>query len=291
MKTRVINGFKTVISFIIYAVLNFILGYIITTAFGLNEKISTNLIILLSLFGTAFISVLLHKSKKIVLKSIVAFISIELFLLIFEPLHSIVPDQILSKTQIVVDAKSSLIQNEKVEILRAERSFGGNVDTSKVKVVFIGKLKLFRKINNLLNRSCAMAWGNTIYINYEYTNEQVKCFDSSVAVHEFVHIWQDQQGIGSGPRWIFGWVVYYWTQITDQDSLYSYGDKEGLLKAKSEGKVFRDFSIEQQANIAQYYYYFTFLYRLYDVEYYSLLKYYATEEFTFNSPYAGGFDL
>jgi hypothetical protein len=66
--------------------------------------------------------------------------------------------------------------------------------------------------------------------------------------------------------------------------MYDFGSYDGLIKTKSEGKKFKDFGLEQQAEIVETYYYVVTRYGNADLdksERLKALRYFISQEFSF----------
>ncbi|NTU82906.1 MAG: DUF4157 domain-containing protein, partial [Chloroflexales bacterium] len=84
--------------------------------------------------------------------------------------------------------------------------------------------------------------GNTIYLPPGMNKEDEK----ALIIHELVHVMQYEKTGG----------IYALEALAAQHigAEYDYGDAEGLRRARAEGKHFRDFNREQQAQIVEDYY-------------------------------------
>jgi type VI secretion system secreted protein VgrG len=67
-------------------------------------------------------------------------------------------------------------------------------------------------------------------------------------IHELTHVWQYQK---------MGWRylgLALTAQVHEGAQAYSFGDETGLIEAFAQGRKFSDFNLEQQGDIARYYY-------------------------------------
>lgn len=137
----------------------------------------------------------------------------------------------------LVGSKRALTEEE---IEAVKQAYGGKVDCSKIRVVDGSKQGLLGKI--LTWSGTAVTWGNTIYFPKDSDGKSQYSFagKSYWLVHESTHVYQYQTG---------GWkyaVKSAWGQIRHGDSFYEY-----QLEA---GKSFKDYNVEQQAELVEHYY-------------------------------------
>jgi hypothetical protein len=245
-------------------------------SFGLIEKSGVHLGILIGVgaivlvFRFLPIPKRLRQSKKqIVLVSFLFLILAESAVIIFNPLDSLIPENLFIKLNILkpipADRECGLTP-EKVRQIAT--FFNGKVDLSHVKIYY-------KKISG---RFSATTWGNSIYIS-----SSLPCLTPEILVHELTHVWQYQAGIGIGPKWISYWIYYYWKYFTDLNSLYEYGSLAGLMTAQDAGKTLRSFGIEQQAEIITNFYSYHTICELFpnlpETDVYKIYKYFYATEF------------
>lgn len=125
------------------------------------------------------------------------------------------------------------------EIAEMRKIFGDSVDYSKVRIVTGDNMGLWGKI--LTSGGAAVTWGKTIYFPNSGGKSQYS-FDTKAywLAHEMTHEYQYQK---------YGWgyaASSVWGQLRHGDSFYEY-----QLEA---GKGFRDYNVEQQADLVAHYY-------------------------------------
>ncbi len=240
---------------------------------------------LLYLFLLKIVKITQVSIPKLLVQNLIFFLLVQMFVLVESPIHSLVPEQLLLKSGLLrsVDSVTSTC-NEPEEIKIATKFVEPSIDTSQVKFYYGGSTVFTKYFGKLFPKIAASTVNNYIYISPEED-----CVRSEVIVHEFVHVWQYQHKIGSGPHGLIIVFQYIYLYLKDFNSLYDYGGVEGLAKAKIENKTFRDFGIEQQAMIVENYYFFLDWSKrpgftdLRDSEEFNLLKYFVDQEFVFNS--------
>lgn len=209
--------------------------------------------IIFTLTFTSLVIYFVHKKFKSSIQPVtiflvwgISFLTLQYVLLVFTPLHSLVPEKILLKLEVLENIESKSSCDIRDDFDKAHAFFSDKIDFSKVKLYKLGDITWINLPARLLQPSIdAVAWGN-----YVYVLDRDLCNSSALFVHELTHVWQYQQGMGFGLDWIPKWVSYYWLYFTDFKSLYDYGGLNGLLEAKSTGKAFEDFNLEQQAAMA-----------------------------------------
>lgn len=180
----------------------------------------------------------------------------EMILVALFPLHSVLPEQVLARMNLVQEAEGPTCQVD-IRIERTKEFYkNSNLDFEKVRFVYGGlhqTTAFFQnkgiKIDFLAPRS-GITIGNTIY----FVDPSYYCVPTSVVVHELVHVWQYQNGANQGLAHVPEALQWQYYQFADPQRLYDYGGSEGLRKARQEGKTFFDFGIEQQAEMVANYY-------------------------------------
>lgn len=99
----------------------------------------------------------------------------------------------------------------------------------------------------------AITLGNHCYFPVPLLKEPVPPFDPrlelfSWLIHELTHVWQYQK---LGWRYLF---LALQAQIREGAAAYHFGGEGGLIQALNQGRKFTDFNLEQQGDIARYYY-------------------------------------
>ncbi|HEY44758.1 MAG TPA: DUF4157 domain-containing protein, partial [Anaerolineae bacterium] len=100
----------------------------------------------------------------------------------------------------------------------------------------------------------AVTLGNRIFFSRDLSSESsesnpIFLSEMSWLVHELTHVWQYQHD---------GWIYLFealWVQLKLGPNAYGYGWETGLIEAKAQNKMFRDFNREQQGDIVKHYYY------------------------------------
>lgn len=126
------------------------------------------------------------------------------------------------------------------EIEAARTIFGNKIDYSKVKIITGKDMTLWGRI--LTWNGKAVVWGNKIYFPNDKNGESKFDFSKNPGwyMHELTHVYQFQsRGWSYVPKSL-------WDQLTKGDGAYDYQ----LVP----GKAFRDYGIEQQADIVRDYY-------------------------------------
>lgn len=137
-------------------------------------------------------------------------------------------------------AKKAASSPTPAEIEAAKTIFGTKINLSKVKVITGKDMTLWGKILTMGGK--AVVWGNKIYFPNDSNGKSKFDFGKDPAwyMHEVAHVYQYQN---------YGWSYIprsLWAQITEGKGAYDYQ----LVP----GKAFRDYQIEQQAEIVRDYY-------------------------------------
>lgn len=146
------------------------------------------------------------------------------------------------------------------EVQEARRVFLDQLDYAAVRVHEcvawpdqINRLGTWIKRMPPPNRHNAVTLGNHCYFPVRLLSEPVEAYDPrlellSWLIHELTHAWQYQK---LGWRYLF---LALQAQIREGDKAYQFGDEMGLVEALNQGRRFSDFNLEQQGDIARYYY-------------------------------------
>jgi len=103
------------------------------------------------------------------------------------------------------------------------------------------------------DRHNAITLGNHCYFPVPLLKAPVAPGDArlelfSWLVHELTHVWQFQK---MGWRYL---ALALKAQVRQGAEAYKFGDETGLIEAFTQGCSFNDFNLEQQGDIARYYY-------------------------------------
>ena len=279
-----------IISFGLFVIFGSLIAVLSIIFFRLSEPANMHIGILLGLTGSIVLFSIIFRLKNksflklqsVVILSILFITLSEIFLLIITPLHSLIPESILINLQIIRKVENGRKCNSESEVQTAVNFFHKQIDISQLKIYIGGESRIVPYFGMILPQIKASTYGNFIYIS-----DTEPCITASTLVHELVHVWQFQKGMGFGARWIYYWINYYWIYFTNFYSLYEYGGWLGLINAKNSGKNFVGFGLEQQAMIVENYYkiisgnYLVTNPDLFNSDSYKALNYFVSQEFSF----------
>lgn len=256
-----------------------IFGIFLILTFGVKRSMGVHI----AMFASFFIvkSVFLLSSRKSyrrpfkIIFEVVSYVFVlQIILLIFFPMLSFIPEKTLLRFGVIQDAKVYSCDIEG-RFKVAKTFFQDSVDFDRIKTVYGGAprnlalLSTFTKIKT--KSTSAMVYEDTIYLNSPI------CPSEELFIHEVTHVWQFQKTVVYGPTWFFRWSHWLVKQLIDPVSLYDYGGFEGLVEAKTTGKKFTDFGIEQQASIIEDYFEIQKDRIYFSDEYLSTFEYFVSE--------------
>ena len=281
---------------LIFFVFSYVAGIFIVLTLGFFDPIGLSLeiiggFIVISLFRNYIWRRLILKKhhqrwRQVIIKFIIFFVLLQVFLSVTGPISSLIPKTILSRAGLVYFLKEKTYCGVNQEIEKVKSLWGNRIDYKKINLVQGG---LMSNLNLLKEKGIfkeaklrgAMAIGNTIYFT-----DISGCPTSYVYFHEMTHIWQFQKE----HDYLFGlnpipfWIKSFYLQVKDPEILYDYGGKDGLRRARDENKHFLDFGIEQQATIVEDWYLVKEGYIWFDreeyKEYKELLEYFVSDMLT-----------